>query len=122
MGKKLKMMDSCGWIFRGGNRGVKGFEIAIQDKIDEVIPQGLSWWQVVTKNIFMEVLAIYEEHKNNDAEIMMGLMSLYEDIKKQVDKFNTDINTFGYALDIRGKKRDINGDVIVDEQSKTDKA
>lgn len=115
--KKFSFMEDPKWIF-DGDYGVKGFEIKFQDKIEDVIPKDLCWWQVVDKQIFNDISAIYN---NRPSSILISLWEYYEEIKVIVDAFITQLNNIGRSTTVRGDLYEVKSmRFVIQEKPKDD--
>lgn len=68
------LFDKMIELKKKGERGIKTYEIAFQDVIEEVFP-GECWWEVTDCQIFMHLM----EHKNPEKTIIAILKGLKED-------------------------------------------
>lgn len=97
---KMMPVDEC-WIYNAGDLGVKGFEVAIQRRIEKYLPEGSSWYQYVELKIYTDIFNIYE---NREDSIIWKLTEYYN--KKVVTATNQAIERFKSYYNYLTKEND----------------
>ena len=69
-----KLFDKMIKMRKGGEKNIKAYEIALQDVIEEVLPDEC-WWEVTDCEIFQHLM----EHKDPEATVIAILKELKED-------------------------------------------